>query len=154
MPYTDSDPTPAGVIRETWRWFPAWVVVLFVALLLCGGVIYAGSQFGWWLSAQDATRQAQNIQNGYSNQATLRQQVTSQLAQAEQVTVQIAGHAHDTSLVTALKAQRAGIDAQVCQDAAQVSGTPLPAQQAAWVSANCLNGSLSPNSPDYVTQEP
>ena len=78
------DPTPAGVIRETWRWLPAWVVVLFVALLLIGGVTWAGSAFGWWLSAQNATHQAQNTQNGYSNQMTLRQQVTSQLAAVEQ----------------------------------------------------------------------
>lgn len=150
----DDDITPGGAIRSMWQWFPAWVNAVIIAFILIAGLTVAGHYLGWWLSAQDATHQAQNTQNGYSNQTTLRAQVTSQLAQSEQVTVQIAGAGTDVSLVTALKVQRAAIDGQVCSDAAEISGTPLPAQQAAWVSANCLNGTLSPNSPDYVTQEP
>ncbi|HMH90003.1 MAG TPA: hypothetical protein VK586_02845 [Streptosporangiaceae bacterium] len=150
----DDDPTPAGVIRSTWRWFPAWVVVLFAACLLIGGLTYAGHVFGWWLSAQDATHQAQNTQNGYSNQTTLRAQVTSQLAAVETITTQIAAAGNDTSLTTALKAQRAGIAGIVCSDAAQISGTPLPAQQAQWASVNCADGAVSPQSPLYQAGQP
>lgn len=150
----DDDVTPSGVIRETWRWFPAAVVVTVALLVLGGGFTFAAWQMGWWFSAQNATRQAQNTQNGYSNQTTLRQQVTSQLAQSEQVSTQIAEAGHDTALVTQLKVQRAAIDGQACQDASEISGTPLPQQQAAWVSANCLNGTLSPKSPDYVIGAP
>lgn len=150
----DDDPTPAGVIRGTWKWFPAWVVVLFVACLLIGGLTYAGHVFGWWLSAQDATHQAENTQNGYSNQTTLRAQVTSQLAAVETITTQIAAAGTDTSLVTALSAQRAGIAAIVCGDAAQISGTPLPAQQAQWVSVNCQDGTVSPGSTYYQAGQP
>jgi hypothetical protein len=148
------DPTPAGVTREIWRWFPAWMNALIVIAVLCGALTLAGHAFGWWLSAQDATHQAQNTQNGYANQTTLRQQVTSQLAQSEQVSTQIAGNGTDAALITQLKVQRAAIDGQVCSDAAEITGTPLPAQQAAWVTVNCLNGTLSPKSPEYVTGAP
>ena len=150
----DDDPTPAGVIRETWRWLPAWVVVLFVVLAVGGAVTWAGSAFGWWLSAQDATHQAENTQNGYANQSTLRAQVTSKLADVDTVTTQIAGAGADASLVTALKAQRMGIAGIVCGDAAQISGTPLPAGQAQWVSVNCLNGDVSPQSTYYQAGQP
>lgn len=150
----DDDPTPAGVIRDTWRWFPAWAVVLFAVLVLGAGVTYAGHALGWWLSAQDAVHQAENTQNGYSNQATLRQQVTAQLATVETITVQIAAAGNDTSLAAALKAQRAGVAGIVCSDAAQISGTPLPAQQAQWVTVNCLDGAVSPNSPLYQAGQP
>ena len=150
----DDDPTPAGVIRGTWRWFPAWVVVLFVALLLIGGVTYAGHAFGWWLSAQDATHQAQNTQNGYSNQTTLRQQIDSKLADVDTITTQIAAAGTDASLVTALKAQRMSVAGIACGDAAEISGTPLPAQQAQWISVNCLNGTVSPQSSYYQAGQP
>ena len=72
--YND-DITPAGVARAFWRWF--WIAA--ASLTLIGGLVFAGHAFGWWLSAQDATHQAQNTQNGYANQVTLRQQITSQL---------------------------------------------------------------------------
>ncbi len=151
---TDDDYTPAGVIRDTWRWFPAWVTVAVAVLLLGGGVILAGWQFGWWLTAQDATRQAEVTQNGYSNQVTLRQQVTSQLAVVYSLTTQIAEANGDLSLAAALKPQRMAVAGIVCSDAAQVSGTPLPAQQAEWVSANCEGGTVSPNSTYYQAGQP
>jgi len=150
----DDDPTPAGVIRETWRWFPAWVVVLFAALLLIGGVTWAGSALGWWLSAQDATHQAENTQDGYANQSTLRSQVTAKLADVDTITTQIAAAGSDTSLTAALKAQRADIAGIVCGDAAQITGTPLPAQQAQWVSVNCQDGAVSPGSALYQAGQP
>jgi hypothetical protein len=148
------DPTPAGVIRETWRWLPAWVVVLAVVALVGGGVTVAGSAFGWWLSAQNATHQAENTQNGYSNQMTLRQQVTSNFATLATIGTQIAASPSDKSLVAALGTQRAATAATICSGAAQVSGTPLPAQQAAWVTANCTDGTLSTASPDYESGQP
>jgi len=148
------DPTPAGVIRETWRWLPAWVVVLFVALLLIGGLTYAGHAFGWWLSAQDATHQAENTQNGYANQATLRQEATRDFATLTSIGVQVAAAKGDPAMVTELRAEQAATAGKICAEAAQVSGTPLPAQQAQWVTANCTEGTLSPGSPDYVPGAP
>lgn len=145
-----SDLTPTDVAVTFWRWF--WVGV--GALALAGGLVYGGHVFGWWLSAQDATHQAQNTQNGYANQTTLRQQVTSQLAQVESITTQIAEAGGDQSLVTALKVQRASIAGTVCEDASEISGTPLPSQQAQWVTANCTAGTVSPQSPLYVTGAP
>lgn len=126
MGYGD-DPTPAGVIRETWRWFPAWVVLLFVALLLIGGVTYAGSQFGWWLSAQNATHQAQNIQNGYSNQTSIRQEITADFATLSQIGTQIAASEGDKPLVTALDTQRAAVAAKACAEAAPGQRHPAAA---------------------------
>lgn len=148
------DPTPAGVTREMWRWFPAWVNALIIVFVSVAALAVAGHYLGWWLSAQDATHQAQNTQNGYANQSTLRQQVTSQLAQVDAITTQIAEAGSDGGLAAALKVQRMAIAGTVCSDAAQVTGTPLPPQQAQWVSANCTAGNVSPSSTYYQAGQP
>lgn len=149
-----NDITPGQVYRETGRWFgPALVVGLAVlALALILGVV--GWQAGWWFAAQDATRQAEVTQNGYSNQTTQRGQVTSKLADVASITTQIDSPGVTAQQAADLKAQRVAIAADVCAAAAQISGTPLPAQQAAWVTANCSDGSVSPSSALYVTGAP
>lgn len=142
--------TPAGVVSAFWRWF--WVGI--GALVLIAGLILGGWAAGWWFTAQNTTRQAELTQNGYSNQTTLRQQVTSNFATLTSIDVQIAQAAGDPSMITELKTERAATGDTICADAAQVTGTPLPQQQAAWVSANCANGTLSPQSPDYQEGQP
>lgn len=148
MPYND-EITPARAYRETGRWSgPVLVIggtIMAVALILG----FAGWQAGWWFTAQNATRNAQLTQNGYSNQSTLRAQVSQKLSDVTSITVQLG--AAPAGQVPALKAQRMGIAAIACADADQITGTPLPSDQAAWVSANCAGGSLSPDSPLYVT---
>lgn len=149
MPY--DDPSPAQAISMIWRWLP----VLLVSLVVAGGITVAGWQFGWWLSAQSATRQAENAQDGYANQSTLRQQVTSNFTTLTSIGVQIAtAAAGDPELLPALRVQRAATANQVCADAAQVTGTPLPASQARWVTANCVDGSLAVASADYEAGQP
>jgi hypothetical protein len=148
MPY-DDDPSPAQAISAFWRWLP----VLLIGLAACGGIIYAGHAFHWWLSSQDATRQAENTQNGYANQTTLRQQVTANFTTLASIGVQLAA-ATDPSLKVALRVQRAATGNTICSDAAQVTGTPLPASQAHWVTANCVDGSLAVASTDYEQGEP
>lgn len=149
-----NDITPGQVYRETGRWFgPALVVglaVLGLALIL--GLV--GWQAGWWFAARDATRQAEVTQNGYSNQTTLRQQVTSKLADVTGITSQIDAPGVTGQQAADLKAQRMAIASAVCGDAAQITGVPLPAQQAQWVSVNCSDGSVSPGSAIYVTGAP
>jgi hypothetical protein len=146
---TDDDITPAQVYRETGRWFGPVLIAGLAILAICLVLGLVGWQAGWWFTAQNATRQAEVTQNGYSNQVTLRQQITARLADVTSITVQIA--TADKSAIPALKAQRASIANIVCADAGQVTGTPLPAQQAQWASANCSAGSVSPSSPLYVT---
>lgn len=145
----NDDITPVRVYRETGRWFgPA--LIAGGALLALGLILgFIGWQAGWWFTAQNATRNAQLIQNGYSNQSTLRAQVSQKMADVTSITVQLG--AAPAGQVPALKAQRAGIADIVCQDAAQITGTPLPADQASWVSVNCSAGSLSAGSSLYVT---
>jgi branched-subunit amino acid permease len=144
------DISPKDVYRETGRWFsPVLVVMLAVIGIALIGTLVCW-RAGWWFTAQNATRQAEVIQNGYSNQSTLRAQVTSKLADVTTVTTQIAA-AKDTGEITALKAQRAAIAGIICGDAAQITGPPLPPDQAQWVTANCSDGTVSPGSPLYVT---
>lgn len=150
----DDDPTPAGVSRAVWQWFPAWANALIAVFVLGAALTVAGHYLGWWLSAQNATHQAQNTQNGYSNQTTLRAQVTSNLATVYSLTTQIAEAKGDPSLVTALKPQRMSVAGTVCADAEQIAGTPLPVQQAQWVAANCTAGNVSTSSPLYTTGQP
>lgn len=147
------DVTPHQVMRETGRWFPAAVVVAVAVVALGLIVTVICWQAGWWFASHDATRQAQVTQNGYSNQTTLRQQVTSKLADVSTITVQIAA-TKDAQEGAALKDQRAAIAGIACSDAAQITGVPLPADQAQWVSVNCSDGSVSPSSTLFVTGAP
>jgi hypothetical protein len=147
---TFDDPTPAEAITAIWRWLP----VLLLLLLVSGGLTIAGWQFGWWLTAQSVTRQAELTQNGYANQVTLRQQVTANFTTLTAITVQITANSRDSSLVTALRVQRAATGNQVCADAAQITGTALPASQARCVTANCVDGSLAVASSDYQAGQP
>lgn len=128
-----------------------FMVALAAVFLVIAVVGFAGWRLHWWFAAQDATRQYQVTQNGVSNQTTLRQQITQQIANVDQITVQIAEY---PSLDGSLEPQRAAVAATVCQDASEISGIPLPAQQAQWVSANCLAGTLRPGSAYYVEATP
>ncbi|TVZ01235.1 hypothetical protein EAS64_33695 [Trebonia kvetii] len=118
-------------------------------LALIAGIVFGGWQLGWWFQRANNTRSNELIQQGYSNQLTLSQQVTSKLAEVENITVQIAKAGNDTALTAALFPQRAAIASIVCQDADQIQSIQLPADQLAWIGANCEAGSLSPNSSLY-----
>ena len=140
-----SEITPGTVMSGFWRW--AGVGLLGLALL--AGLILGGWQAGWWFSNQNVNRQAQQTQNGYSNQTTLHQQVTANIATVASITTQIT-ETTETTQIAALKAQRAAVAATACQDASEVSSAdPLPAGQQQWASANCSSGIVSPGSPLY-----
>jgi hypothetical protein len=152
MPSYD-DIRPQDVYRETGRWFGPVAVALAAAFVIIAGLTVAGWQLGWWFASHNATRQAEVTQNGYSNQTTLRSQVTEKLGEVASMTTQI-DSAASAQQAADLKAQRAAIAGIACSDAAQITGTPLPAQQAAWVSLNCSDGSVSPSSSLFVTGAP
>ena len=122
-----------------------------VALL--GLLIWGGWQAGWWFSNANATRQNQQIQNGASNQETLRAQITSKIADVAELTTQIADPAN-SPMKSALKAQRMAIAGIACSDAAQITGVPLRSGQARWVKQNCLAGAVRPGSPFYQAGTP
>lgn len=134
--------TPASVMTAFWRW--AGVGILMLALI--GGVIVGGWRLNWWFSNQNATRQAHQIRNGYANQQTLREQITQQIGNVDAEGVSIAQSAGDQGEVSALQSQRIATVNIACQDASQVTGDPLPVQQAQWVTANCLAGVIRPGS--------
>lgn len=144
------DPTPGWTLAKFWEWFPVWAVVLVVLCLVGGGVTYAGHVFGWWLSAQDATHQAQITQNGYANQTSLREQIDNQFQTVTSETVQIEQNKTDPGMVAALKPQRMASANMICADAQEIVGVPLPADEAQWVAVNCLDGTVSMKSPIYT----
>lgn len=148
------DVRPHDVMRETGRWFPAALVVGLAVIALGAILTLVGWQVGWWFTAQNATRQYQVTQNGVSNQDTLRAQITDKLGTVTTITTQIAEAGNDQAEVSALKAQRAAIAGIVCSDAAQITGVPLPAQQAQWVVTNCQDGAVSPGSSLYQAGTP
>lgn len=153
MPYDEDDLTPAGVIAGTWRWLPAVVVVMVVTIALGGAltlVMWAG---GWWFASHDATRQAQVTQNGYSNQTTLRQEANTDFATITSIGVQLAQDKDDPSMTTELKTEQAATGNKLCGELNEITDG-LPADQAQWNTANCANGTLSPNSPDYIQGAP
>jgi len=137
-----------------------WLFGIIGGLVLIGGLIIGGWQAGWWFSVHNAQRQGQinnieahNIRNGYSSQQSLREQITTQIGNVDTITTQIAA-SHDKSLISALTAQRAAIAATVCQDASEVTGDPLPAQEAQWATANCQAGNVRPGSAYYQAGTP
>ena len=140
-----SDITPGEVMSGIWR----WIGVVIVAIILFGVLTLVMWQAGWWFSNANTSRQAQQTQNGYSNQTTLHQQVTSNIATIDSITTQIT-ETNDVNQQAALKAQRAAIAGTACQEASEVSAAdPLPVGQQQWVSANCANGVVSPSSSLY-----
>ena len=144
-----SNYTPGGVQREAFRWAPAVTVVGILAVVVIGIICFVGWQVDGWFTNASINRQAHQTQNGYSNQTTLHQQVTSNIATVTSLTSQIDGAANSQQAAD-LKAQRAAVAATACEDASEVSSAdPLPAGQQQWVSANCANGVVSPSSSLY-----
>lgn len=146
----EDEPTPGWALAKFWEWFPVWAVMLIVVVMVGGGLTYAGHVFGWWLGAQDATHQAQITQNGYANQTSLREQIQNQFQTVTSETVQIAQAKNDPGMVAAIKPQREASANMICADAQEITGTPLPAQEAQWVTVNCLDGTVSMHSPIYT----
>lgn len=112
---------------------------VLVGLVIIAGVILGGWQAHWWFAGKTATKEGHVIRNSYSNQQTLRDQVTKGLGDVTDMDRQITQATGDNK--AALTAQRRAIANQVCQEAEQVTGDPLPADQADWVSQNCVMGS-------------
>lgn len=131
--------TPATVWAGFWKWLSTGVL----ALALIGGIIYAGSQFGWWLQGQGIKHQSSNIRNNYATQESYISQLSGYISSVEDIAfqepqasgIQLAG----------LKSQALGIGNQACQVAAQIS-IPLGADSG-WVRANCSGGAVSLSSP-------
>lgn len=138
--------TPTEVTVQFWRWFWVGVGALAVLVITISVLHYTVWQQGWWFASQNASREAHVIRNGFSNQQTLREQITQQIANVDSETVSIAQAAGDPGEVAALKAQRIAVVNIACQDGAEVTGDPLPAQQQAWMNANCLAGVIRPGS--------
>jgi hypothetical protein len=144
-----NDITPAQAQREAFRWAPAVLVIGVLAVLVGAAICLVGWKIDGWFTNASANRQAHQTQNGYSNQTTLHQQVTANIATVTSLTTQIDGAASGQQAAD-LKAQRMAIAGTACEDAAQVStADPLPAQQQQWVVTNCANGSVSPSSALY-----
>ena len=119
-----------------------------VTVVLIAAVTLAGWQIGWWFKNENANREAHLIRNGYSNQQTLREQVTKNIGDVLAIDTQIAQlGTSDPTTKAALSAQRKAIVGMVCQEAEQVSGDPLPSDQSQFVGVNCTAGVISPTSP-------
>lgn len=135
--------SPADFYTHFWRWFG---VALF-CLAVIAGLVVGGWQAGWWFTNQNVNRESHMIRNGFANQQTLREQITTQIGNVDTITVEIAQVSGNAAEIGALEAQRIAVVNIACQDASQVTGDPLPSQQAAWVAKNCLAGVIRPGSP-------
>lgn len=133
---------PPGLINEGKR----WVIPAIVAVVLLAGLIIGGWQAGWWFAGQNANRQAHIIRQGYSNQQTLREEITKEIAGVDSINVQIAQSKGDPDEITALESQRIAVVNIVCGDADEITGDPLSGQQAQWVNTNCEAGAIRPGS--------
>lgn len=123
------------------------IVGVVVVIALLAGLVFGGWALGWWFRGENANREAHVIRQGYSNQQTLREEVTRKIGDVQTISVQIA-QLGSTDLTTTqpLHAQRKAIVNIVCKDAEQITGDPLPTDQDQFVTANCKLGSISPDS--------
>lgn len=134
-------------IARAFRW--GLVAVFLVAALIVGGW-----QAGWWFTNQNTNRQAHLYQSGYANQSAMREEITRKLADVNQYTVQINNPAYADEK-NSIKQSRSFAAQLICGDAAQINPSePLPPQQAQWVTANCVDGTLSPTSTYAVSSQP
>lgn len=115
------------------------IAILAVVVGLCFG----GYEAYWALAGHNADHQAHVDRSNYNFQQTYREQVTSHLGDFNDLSTKII---EDPADAAQLKAQRLAILDIVCQNAEQVTGDSLPANQAAFVSANCLDGQHNPES--------
>ena len=122
----------------------AVILAGIVGLVIIAAIVLGGWWAGWWFAGQNANREAHVIRQGYSNQQTIREEITSKLAEVQTITVQIA---QSPEAAPQLRAQRLAVVNIVCGDANQITGDPINADQAAWVAANCSLGSINPTSP-------
>lgn len=123
-------------------------------IILIGLTVFAGWQAGWWLSVHNAERtgqliniQAKNIQESLGYQASIVAQVNQFFTNIETVSAQIQAPDVSGSEVSTLKAQRYADLSQLCAIAVQAIPGTLDSQQTGFISANCLNGAVSPSSP-------
>lgn len=122
------------------------VLIGIASLAALAGIVIGGWQLNWWLKSANANRTAHVIRQGYSNQQTLREQITVNIGTVLSVSTQIAESSGDPQVQGTLRAQRTAILAIVCQDADEVTGDQLPLDQQTFVQANCLAGVVNPSS--------
>lgn len=144
----DFDVSPGEVRRGFFRWLPTAVIIIAVIAMLGGALTYAGSRFGWWLSARSAANQTKVVENGPGYQTAKTDDLNSQIANVLNLTTSMIGTVG--SEYAALHAQRLGDARLACADASQI--TTIPADQQGWVTSNCTDGTLNPASPLLATQ--
>lgn len=110
-----------------------------VAAVILAAVILGGWQAGWWFTQKNAERDAHVRRSTYGYQQTLRDNILKGIGDVADMDRQIAQAKGDD--VTTLTAQRKAIANQVCNEAEQVTGDPLPSDQQSWVQSNCVMGS-------------
>lgn len=102
-------------------------------------VVLGGWQAGWWFTQKNAERDAHVRRSTYGYQQTLRDNILKGISDVSDMDRQIAQAKGDD--VTTLTAQRKAMANQVCGQAEQVTGDPLPSDQQSWVQSNCVMGS-------------
>lgn len=108
-----------------------------VGVVVLGGVVMGGYEAGWWFKANNVNREAQTIRNGYANQQALRQRITANFTTITMIDSELA---QQPSNAEELAAQQKAVENQVCQFAEQITGDPLPGDQARWVTDHCVLG--------------
>jgi len=144
---TDPGITPGRVMRETGRWTPPAVLVLFTAVaIITAAVLLPGYYIGGWF-------QQHNIARNYSNTVASMSYQVALLAQMEQHVTNITGPdglAGQRQSVPAASGEQASLRAaelneitSLCTESASFDpqvNAPGTAQMQAVVQANCLAG--------------
>ena len=139
--------TPTEAVIAFWKNF--WIFIL-AGLALVGLVwgLWAGGVF---LAKANATANYQIQHNGVQYQTTNEQQITKGFDQLNSEGVQLVQdqQAHNTALIGEVKVEQDSQAGTLCSEGENVSGV-VPADQAQWFQANCLDGAVAPGSQYYI----
>jgi hypothetical protein len=114
-----------------------------LGLIAVVGAGYGSYEAYWAIAGHNADHQSHINRQQYGNQQTLRDQVTKNFGDFNDISVQIL---QNPGMSHQLEVQRLAILNILCQNANEVTGDSLPTNQAAFISTNCLDGQANPNS--------
>jgi hypothetical protein len=146
--------SPAEFWVGFWKWAGTGIGLCVLGVVAIGALVIGGWQANWWFASHNATRSYQVQQEGVNNQDTTRANITQWFGNLTQENVQLTeaqtAKPLNPTLVGQIKIELAAQADDICAAAENISGVPLPADQAKFVTVNCQDGVVISTSPYFI----
>ena len=114
-----------------------WVLVVVLALVVTGGVIFGGWEASWWFRNQNVNRETHVQRHSIQWQQSYETAAQQGIASVRQLDVQIADPSLTAGQKAGLQGERVAIVAQTCQQAALIDPSYATPDVTAFTAANC-----------------